>query len=439
MIRVIDGRNKDTKWIEGSLNRPSQLELGKEKDTVDLILKGVRERGDMALLEYTKEFDKVDFGTPDAMLVSEEEIQEAYNLVDERYLEVLRRARERISNFHQKQRQNTWMTFEEEDIILGQKISPLERVGVYVPGGRAAYPSSVLMNVIPAKVAGVKEIIMATPPKVATPPKQGGKVSPAVLVAAREAGVDKIYKVGGAQAIAALAFGTNTIPKVDKIVGPGNIYVALAKKEVYGHVDIDMIAGPSEVLVIADETANASYVAADLMSQAEHDPMASAILLTDSEKLIKDVLDELTSQVEHLSMKETILSSLKNYGALILVDSIKEAIKLSDAIAPEHLELSVENPMEWVGNVHHAGAIFLGHYSPEPLGDYMAGPNHVLPTSGTARFFSPLSVDDFVKKSSVISFTQGALESIYKDVADFARVEGLTAHANAMEVRFKKK
>ncbi len=432
MIRIIDGRGKDTQWIKKSLNRPSQLEAKEEKEVVKSILREVEKSGDKALLEYTLQFDNADLGNPENMVVSDEEILDAYEKTDTGYIGILNKAKEKIMKFHEKQKQNSWMTFEEEGIILGQKVTPMECVGVYVPGGRAAYPSSLLMNVIPAKVAGVKEIIMVTPPD------QDGSVNPAVLAAARVAEVDKIYKVGGAQAVAALAFGTATIPKVDKIVGPGNIYVALAKKEVYGYVDIDMIAGPSEILIIADETAKASYVAADLMSQAEHDPMASAILVTDSEKLIFQVKQELDNQVQNLTFKDTILSSLGQFGACILVDSIKDAIDLSNNIAPEHLELSTANPMDLLGSIQHAGAIFIGHYSPEPVGDYMAGPNHVLPTSGTARFFSPLSVDDFVKKSSVISYSREALRRIYQDVADFARIEGLTAHANAMEVRFDK-
>lgn len=432
MIRSIDGRGMDASSILALLNRPSQLSYTAEKQVVEEILVNVREKGDEALLNYTQAFDGVILEEPSLMEVTQTEIDEAYTLVNPRVLEVLRKAKERILRFHEKQRQNSWMTFEEEGILLGQRLTPMERVGVYVPGGRAAYPSSVLMNILPAKVAGVDEIIMVTPPK------QGGKVNPVVLVAAKEAGADRIFKLGGAQAVAALAFGTEAIPKVDKIVGPGNIYVTLAKKEVYGYVDIDMIAGPSEVLVIADTTADPAFVAADLMAQAEHDPMASAILVTDSGSLLQGVLTELTRQVETLSLKETILSALGTYGALILVETIDEAVVLSNHIAPEHLELSVAQPYEVLGSIRHAGAIFLGHYAPEPLGDYMAGPNHVLPTSGTARFFSPLSVDDFVKKSSIIAYNQKALKGIYQDVADFARAEGLTAHANAMEVRFGK-
>ncbi len=432
MIQRIDGREKNANWIINKLNRPSQLEANEERETVLSILKSVRDEGDSALLKYTRNFDKVDISQPEKMRVTEAEIQAAYNNTDSRLIAILEKAAARIKRYHEKQKLETWISFDEEDIILGQKVTPMERVGVYVPGGKAAYPSSVLMNVMPAQIAGVKEIIMVSPPG------KNGDIHPSILAAAKVAGVNQIYRVGGAQAIAALAYGTETIPKVDKIVGPGNIYVALAKKEVYGHVDIDMIAGPSEVLIVADKSAKPSYIAADLMSQAEHDSMASSILITDSDKIIFGVMQELEDQVEKLTLKDTIRSSLKNYGACILVDSIEEAINLSNAIAPEHLELSIENPMDRLGQIKHAGAIFLGHYSPEPVGDYMAGPNHVLPTSGTARFFSPLGVEDFVKKSSILSFGREALRQIYRDVADFANMEGLTAHANAMEVRFEK-
>lgn len=430
MIRRIDGRGKSTKWIQDNLNRPSQLEANDEREVVLSILKTVQREGDTALLKYTRDFDKVEISEPEKMRVTDAEIQAAYDGTDPRLIAILEKAAERIRRYHEKQKQESWISFDEEGIILGQKVTPMERVGVYVPGGKAAYPSSVLMNVMPAQIAGVKEIIMVSPPG------KNGDIHPSILAAAKVAGVNQIYRVGGAQAVAALAYGTETIPKVDKIVGPGNIYVALAKKEVYGHVDIDMIAGPSEVLVIADKSAKPSYIAADLMSQAEHDPMASSILITDSDEIISGVLQELEEQIEKLTLKDTICSSLKDYGACILVDSMEEAINLSNAIAPEHLELAIENPMDRLGQIKHAGAIFLGHYSPEPVGDYMAGPNHVLPTSGTARFFSPLGVEDFVKKSSILSFGKDALRQIYEDVADFAKMEGLTAHANAMEVRF---
>jgi histidinol dehydrogenase len=431
MIRKIDGRAKSTAWIQNSLNRPSQLEAAAERAAVLSIIKEVREQGDAALLRYTREFDRAEL-SPEEMPVSEEEIQEAYNKTHPRLLTVLQRAADRIWRFHAKQKQETWLNFEEQDIVLGQKVTPMERVGVYVPGGKAAYPSSVLMNVIPARVAGVEEIIMVSPPG------KDGDIHPSILAAAKVAGVSQVYRAGGAQAIAALAYGTQTIPKVDKIVGPGNIYVALAKKEVFGHVDIDMIAGPSEIVVIADQSARPAYVAADLLSQAEHDSMASSILITDSQEIFTEVLQELETQTAKLPLKDTIRSSLRDFGACILTDSIEEAIKLSNALAPEHLELAIENPMEQLGKIRHAGAVFLGHYSPEPVGDYMAGPNHVLPTSGTARFFSPLSVEDFVKKTSILFYGREALRQVYRDVADFARMEGLTAHANAMEVRFDK-
>lgn len=431
MIRKIDGRAKSTAWIQNSLNRPSQLEAAAERAAVLSIIKEVREQGDAALLRYTREFDRAEL-SPEEMPVSEEEIQEAYNKTHPRLLAVLQRAADRIWRFHAKQKQETWLNFEEQDIVLGQKVTPMERVGVYVPGGKAAYPSSVLMNVIPARVAGVEEIIMVSPPG------KDGDIHPSILAAAKVAGVSQVYRAGGAQAIAALAYGTQTIPKVDKIVGPGNIYVALAKKEVFGHVDIDMIAGPSEIVVIADQSARPAYVAADLLSQAEHDSMASSILITDSQEIFTEVLQELETQTAKLPLKDTIRSSLRDFGACILADSIEEAIKLSNALAPEHLELAIENPMEQLGKIRHAGAVFLGHYSPEPVGDYMAGPNHVLPTSGTARFFSPLSVEDFVKKTSILFYGREALRQVYRDVADFARMEGLTAHANAMEVRFDK-
>ena len=431
MIRKIDGRAKSTAWIQNSLNRPSQLEAAAERAAVLSIIKEVREQGDAALLRYTREFDRAEL-SPEEMPVSEEEIQEAYNKTHPRLLAVLQRAADRIWRFHAKQKQETWLNFEEQDIVLGQKVTPMERVGVYVPGGKAAYPSSVLMNVIPARVAGVEEIIMVSPPG------KDRDIHPSILAAAKVAGVSQIYRAGGAQAIAALAYGTQTIPKVDKIVGPGNIYVALAKKEVFGHVDIDMIAGPSEIVVIADQSARPAYVAADLLSQAEHDSMASSILITDSLEIFTEVLQELETQTAKLPLKDTIRSSLRDFGACILADSIEEAIKLSNALAPEHLELAIKNPMEQLGKIRHAGAVFLGHYSPEPVGDYMAGPNHVLPTSGTARFFSPLSVEDFVKKTSILFYGREALRQVYRDVADFARMEGLTAHANAMEVRFDK-
>jgi len=431
MIRYIDARGRDTSWIMTKLNRPSQLEADKEREVVLSILKAVREEGDAALLRFTKTFDKADLSGPDALIVTEEEVKRAYDKTDPRLVTILEKAAERIRRFHEKQKQESWVSFDEQGIILGQKVTPMNRVGVYVPGGRAAYPSSVLMNVIPAQVAGVKEIIMVTPPG------PDGSVHSSILAAARVAGVRHIYRAGGAQAIGALAYGTSTIPRVDKIVGPGNIYVALAKREVYGQADIDMIAGPSEIAVIADRSAKPSFIAADLMSQAEHDPMATAILISDSREIIDAAMQELERQAAKQPLVNTISSSLHRYGACILVESITEAIKLSNALAPEHLELAISNPMERLAEVHNAGAIFLGHYSSEPVGDYMAGPNHVLPTSGTARFFSPLSVEDFIKKSSIISYSKQALAEIYQDIADFARMEGLAAHANAVEVRFE--
>lgn len=432
MIQGINGRGKSTGWILNRLNRPSHLEAEDERETVLSIINGVLKEGDAALLRYTKKYDKADLADPQDMRVTEEEIQEAYDSTSPELVKILERAAERIRRFHARQKTETWLCFDEKDIILGQKVIPMERVGVYVPGGKAAYPSSVLMNVIPARVAGVDEIIMVSPPG------GDGRIHPSILAAAKVAGVDHIYRAGGAQAIAALAYGTGTIPKVDKIVGPGNIYVALAKKEVFGHVDIDMIAGPSEIVVVADKSASPSYVAADLMSQAEHDEMAVSVLITDSEEIFASVLQELERQTAKLPSKDIILSSLQHYGACILVDSIEKGIELSNALAPEHLELAVENPMELLARVRHAGAVFLGHYTPEPVGDYMAGPNHVLPTGGTARFFSPLSVEDFVKKSSIIFYGREALRGVYENVADFARMEGLPAHANAMEVRFDK-
>ena len=362
---------------------------------------------------------------------TEAEIEEAYAQVDDTLLTVIRKAKDNIESYHAKQRQNSWFDSKPDGTILGQKITPLHRVGVYVPGGKAVYPSSVLMNVMPAKVAGVDEIIMVTPPG------KNGKVSPNTLVAAKEAGVDKIYKVGGAQAIAALAYGTESIPKVDKIVGPGNIYVALAKKAVYGHVSIDSIAGPSEILVVADETANPRYVAADLLSQAEHDELASAILVTTSEKLAHEVSDQVDGFLKELSRADIISKSLDNYGYILLADTMEDVIDVANEIASEHLEIQTKNPFEVMTKIRNAGAIFIGEYASEPLGDYFAGPNHILPTNGTAKFFSPLSVDDFIKKSSIISYSREALQKVHKDIESFAKAEQLTAHANSIHVRFE--
>ncbi len=415
--------------LENLLKR-SPNSYGAYEGKVNDILTQVRNRRDEAIFEYTKQFDGADI-CADNVLVTEQEIEEAYREVDPKLLEVIRKALVNIRSYHEKQRQFSWFDSEDSGIILGQKITPLKRVGVYVPGGKAVYPSSVLMNVLPAKVAGVDEIIMTTPPG------KDGKVYPSTLVAAREAGVDKIYKVGGAQAIAALAFGTESIPKVDKIVGPGNIYVALAKKAVFGYVSIDSIAGPSEIMVLADETANPRFVAADLLSQAEHDEMASAILVTTSETLAEAVSKEVDKFVATLSRREIIEKSLENYGYILVADSMDAAISTVNEIASEHLELVTKNPFETMTKIRNAGAIFIGEYSSEPLGDYFAGPNHVLPTNGTAKFFSPLSVDDFIKKSSIISYSREALEPVYRDIVQFAECEKLTAHANSIRVRFE--
>lgn len=399
-------------------------------ERVQDILERVREEKDEALFAYTKQFDGVDIDAGN-ILVTEEEMEEAYTKVDERLLAVIRRAKASIEAYHEKQRQRSWFDSRPEGIILGQKVTPLARVGVYVPGGKAVYPSSVLMNVIPAKTAGVSEIIMTTPPD------KDKTVYPATLVAAREAGVDKIYKAGGAQAIGALAFGTQSIPKVDKIVGPGNIYVALAKKAVYGHVSIDSIAGPSEILVLADETANPAYVAADLLSQAEHDEMASAILVTTSEELAQKVSAEVDRFMQQLSRREILQKSIDNYGYILVADTMDDAIEAANEIASEHLEIMTKDPFMVMTKIRNAGAIFIGEYSSEPLGDYFAGPNHVLPTNGTAKFFSALSVDDFIKKSSIISYSREALKAVHKDVIQFAQSEQLTAHANSIQVRFE--
>ena len=397
---------------------------------VNDIIQNVREKRDEAIFEYTLKFDGATIDQ-DNIRVTEEEIKEAYEQVDPKLLDVIRKALVNIRDYHAKQKQYSWFDSDESGIILGQKVTPLKTVGVYVPGGKAVYPSSVLMNVIPAKVAGVSNIIMTTPCG------KDGKVYPSTLVAAKEAGVDAIYKVGGAQAIAALAFGTESIPKVDKIVGPGNIYVALAKKAVFGYVSIDSIAGPSEIMVLADETANPRFVAADLLSQAEHDEMASAILVTTSETLAEQVSVEVDKFVATLSRKEIIQKSLDNYGYILVADTMQDAIDTVNEIASEHLELVTKNPFETMTKIRNAGAIFIGEYSSEPLGDYFAGPNHVLPTNGTAKFFSPLSVDDFIKKSSIISYSREALEPLSEDIQKFAKAEGLTAHANSIRVRFE--
>ena len=423
--------NSDTKknLLEDLLKR-SPNNYGQYEASVKEILDKVKEEKDAAVFAYTAKFDGAEL-TADTIEVTDAEIEEAYAQVDDTLLTVIRKAKDNIESYHAKQRQNSWFDSKPDGTILGQKITPLHRVGVYVPGGKAVYPSSVLMNVMPAKVAGVDEIIMVTPPG------KNGKVSPNTLVAAKEAGVDKIYKVGGAQAIAALAYGTESIPKVDKIVRPGNIYVALAKKAVYGHVSIDSIAGPSEILVVADETANPRYVAADLLSQAEHDELASAILVTTSEKLAHEVSDQVDGFLKELSRAEIISKSLDNYGYILLADTMEDVIDVANEIASEHLEIQTKNPFEVMTKIRNAGAIFIGEYASEPLGDYFAGPNHILPTNGTAKFFSPLSVDDFIKKSSIISYSREALQKVHKDIESFAKAEQLTAHANSIHVRFE--
>lgn len=423
--------NSDTKknLLEDLLKR-SPNNYGQYEASVKEILDKVKEEKDAAVFAYTAKFDGAEL-TADTIEVTDAEIEEAYAQVDDTLLTVIRKAKDNIESYHAKQRQNSWFDSKPDGTILGQKITPLHRVGVYVPGGKAVYPSSVLMNVMPAKVAGVDEIIMVTPPG------KNGKVSPNTLVAAKEAGVDKIYKVGGAQAIAALAYGTESIPKVDKIVGPGNIYVALAKKAVYGHVSIDSIAGPSEILIVADETANPRYVAADLLSQAEHDELASAILVTTSEKLAHEVSDQVDGFLKELSRAEIISKSLDNYGYVLLADTMEDVIDVANEIASEHLEIQTKNPFEVMTKIRNAGAIFIGEYASEPLGDYFAGPNHILPTNGTAKFFSPLSVDDFIKKSSIISYSREALQKVHKDIESFAKAEQLTAHANSIHVRFE--
>lgn len=413
--------------LENLLKRsPNQYE--EYADRVAVILNEVKEKGDEAIFSYTEKFDGAKI-TKENIKVTEEEIREAYEEVGEELITIMRKAAKNIREYHEKQKRQSWFASKEDGTMLGQKITALQNVGVYVPGGKAVYPSSVLMNILPAKVAGVPHIVMTTPPS------REGKVNPAVLVAAKEAGVDEVYKVGGAQAIAALAYGTESIKKVDKIVGPGNIYVALAKKAVYGHVSIDSIAGPSEVLVLADESANPKYVAADLLSQAEHDELASAILVTTSEELAYKVKEEIEKFTKVLSRKEIIEKSLEQYGYLLVASDMDEAIAIANEIASEHLEIVTKNPFEVMMKIKNAGAIFVGEYSCEPLGDYFAGPNHVLPTNGTAKFFSPLGVDDFIKKSSVIYYSKEALMGVKDDIIAFANAEQLTAHANSIAVR----
>ena len=429
-MRIVKLTKESKSNILENLLKRSPNSYGKFESAVADILANVKSRGDDALFEYTRNFDKADIN-PSNIVVTQEEIDEAYSLVDDKLLDVIRKALVNIRDYHEKQKQYSWFDSKPDGTILGQKVTALSRVGVYVPGGKAAYPSSVLMNVMPAKVAGVEQIVMCTPPD------KEGKVYPTTLVAAKEAGVDVIYKVGGAQAIAAMAYGTASVPNVDKIVGPGNIYVALAKKAVFGYVSIDSVAGPSEIMVIADETANPRFVAADLLSQAEHDEMASAILVTTSEELAKKVSAQIDEFLKELSRSEIISKSLENYGYILVADSIDEAIEVANDIASEHLEIVTKDPFNVMTKIKNAGAIFLGEYSSEPLGDYFAGPNHVLPTNGTAKFFSPLSVDDFIKKSSIISYSREALELIHNDIETFAKAEHLTAHANSIHVRFE--
>ncbi len=421
--------NERNNILENLLKR-SPGQYVEYENTVREILDNIRERKDEALFAYTEKFDGVKINAGN-IKVTKEEIEEAYKAVDPGMVDIIRKSLANIYEYHKKQVRQSWFDSKPDGTILGQKVTPLSRAGVYVPGGKAAYPSSVLMNIVPAKVAGVEEVIMVTPPG------KDGKVYPMTLVAANEAGADTIYKAGGAQAIGALAFGTESIKKVDKITGPGNIFVALAKKAVYGHVSIDSIAGPSEILVIADETANPRYVAADLLSQAEHDEMASAILITTSEELAKKVSDETDGFLKELSRSEIIKKSLDSYGYILIAKDMQEAVDTANEIASEHLEIVTKNPFDIMTKIKNAGAIFLGEYSSEPLGDYFAGPNHVLPTNGTAKFFSPLSVDDFIKKSSIISYSKEALGNIHKDIEKFAESEQLTAHANSIAVRFE--
>ena len=429
-MRIESLDEKTRKNLLEDLLKRSPNSYGEYEARVQEILDTVREKQDEAVFDYTKKFDGADIH-PGNILVTEEEVREAYAQMDENLLRIIRRALANIETYHQKQMQYSWFDSKPDGTMLGQKVTALRRVGVYVPGGKAVYPSSVLMNIMPAKVAGVEEIIMVTPPG------KDGKVNPTTLVAAKEAGAAAVYKVGGAQAIAALAYGTQSIPKVDKIVGPGNIYVALAKKAVYGHVSIDSIAGPSEILVLADETANPRYVAADLLSQAEHDELASAILVTTSRELAEQVSRETDRFIRELSRGEIIQKSLDNYGHILVADTMEDAIDAANEIASEHLEIMTADPYQGMTKIRNAGAIFIGEYSSEPLGDYFAGPNHILPTNGTAKFFSPLSVDDFLKKSSIIAYSREALEEVHRDIEQFAEAEQLTAHANSIRVRFE--
>ncbi|MFO7819797.1 MAG: histidinol dehydrogenase [Halanaerobacter sp.] len=432
MLSIVNtSSNKAEEKLKQTLNRSSFDNEG-QMEAVQEIWDDVKENGDEAVFKYTAKFDGAEL-EPSTLVVQEEEIEEAYEKVDQEFLDALKTSIDNVEDFHQRQLREDWMNIKEDGTIIGQKFTALEKAGLYVPGGRAAYPSSVVMNGVPAQVAGVEEIAMVSPPAA------DGSMNPYTLVAAAEVGVDKIYKVGGAQAVAALSLGTDTVEQVDKIVGPGNIYVTLAKKLAFGYVDIDMLAGPSEILVLADETANPRYVAADMLSQAEHDPMASAVLVTTSEDLAKEVKAELREQLAELSREEIATEALENYGALIVAQDLTEAIAVTNKFAPEHLEVKVDDPFAILGKLKNAGAIFLGEYAAEPIGDYVAGPNHVLPTGGSARFYSPLNIDDFVKKSSIISYSKEGLEKVKDDAIKIAEVEGLDAHANSVKVRFEKK
>lgn len=429
-MRIVKLNASSRKNLLDELLKRSPSHYGAYAEQVNTILEEVKGKGDEALFAYTERFDGARI-TKDTIQVTEEEIEEAYRQIDPELLQVIRKALVNIRSFHEKQKRSSWFDSQPDGTLLGQKITPLASVGVYVPGGKAVYPSSVLMNIVPAKTAGVERIVMTTPPG------KDGKICPNTLAAAREAGVDVIYKAGGAQAIGALAYGTESIPKVDKIVGPGNIYVALAKKAVYGFVSIDSIAGPSEILVLADETANPRFVAADLLSQAEHDEMASAILVTTSQTLAQKVSEEVDRLLQQLSRRDILTKSLENYGWILTADTMEEAIETANAIASEHLEIVTRDPFQVMTKIRNAGAIFIGEYASEPLGDYFAGPNHVLPTNGTAKFFSPLGVDDFIKKSSLVYYSREALGAVQEDIIRFAKAEGLTAHANSIAVRFE--
>lgn len=429
-MRIVKLNEENKRDLLKNLLKRSTTSYPEYEKTVAEIINNVKDNGDKALFEYTFKFDKFSLNA-DNIKVTREEIDAAYKEMDPEYVEVIKRAKANIVAFHEKQVRQSWIDTKPDGSILGQRIIPIEKAGTYVPGGKAAYPSSVLMNILPAKVAGVSKVVMVTPPDAQ------GKINPGTLVAADIAGVDEIYKVGGAQAIAALAFGTESVPKVDKITGPGNIYVALAKKAVYGNVGIDSIAGPSEIIVLADEIANPRYVAADLLSQAEHDQLASAILVTTDEELAKKVSDEVDGFTKVLSRADIIKASLENFGYILIAKNMDEAIDTVNEIAGEHLEILTKNPFNTMTKIKNAGAIFLGEYSSEPLGDYFAGPNHILPTNGTSRFFSPLSVDDFIKKSSIICYSEEGLKKVHEDIELFAKNEGLTAHANSVHVRFE--